>query len=174
MINVDGGRAESYSMLRRFFGWVKPRTIPAGLILLGVMVLAWSAFLRTQSTPLSATEAVLLVVLSSFFNIFGGAAFGRIGRADPKHARSSVRRLLTIGRTLTISEDRLTYAIQSGDPSRINAEASSAAMELRLLREHLADAIRDWNDVHPEALREVIYSERNEASYFDQRERAGG
>jgi len=52
-----------------------------------------------------------LVLLTALFNILGGNAFGRIGRADPKHARSAVRRLVSIGLALGAAQTEIEAAL---------------------------------------------------------------
>lgn len=75
----------------------------------------------------------------------------------PTHARSAVRRLLTLGRTVGAARVRLSD-LDDGRGARSAAEI--AAAELVAVQSQIFNAIEDWNDVHPEALREVLGSEQ--------------
>jgi hypothetical protein len=98
----------------------------------------------------------LLALFASFFNIWGGAQFARIGKADPKHARSAVRRLYTLGGSLIVASDDLKEAVAAGDDQKVVQCAYVLVSQVEAAQAHLLDAIGDWDDVHPEALREVL------------------
>jgi hypothetical protein len=111
---------------------------------------------------LNPLESSLFALLTAVLNIAAAWAFGTVGRVDPKHARSAVRRLLTIGRTQAEDMVRLERALAVGDAIILEAEVRRASADLRTGYEQVLDGIRDWNDVHTEALREVLYNEEKE------------
>jgi len=71
----------------------------------------WALIARSQAVPPTVGESIFLVLLTALFNILGGNAFGRIGRADPKHARSAVRRLVSIGLALGAAQTEIEAAL---------------------------------------------------------------
>lgn len=137
---------------RVFFRWLRPRVLPAVLVVVGIGILTWLGIPR--KTPLTRSEAAVLVLASSALNVAGGAVFGRIGRADPRHARSAVRRLLSLGQVLARAQERLRDS--QGETSGSAAPSQIVEAELEDSLAQIKDAINDWNDVHTEALREVV------------------
>lgn len=129
-----------------FWHWLKPRLGPSLLIAAGLVLLAWLGTRAAEPTPPTATEYGVVVLLSSALNIAGGASFARIGRVEPTHARSAVRRLLGIGMDLAVSQQ--LWRDEDPDSRR---DALLASMSGRL-----SSAIQDWEDVHPDALQEVL------------------
>jgi hypothetical protein len=119
----------------------------------GVGILVWTAFRSPQPAP---GEMALLALLASAFNIWGGAQFASIGKADAKHARSAVRRLYTVGRSMVVASDDLRVAMASEDQERAAQCVYVLISQVEAAHAHLIDAIGDWDDVHPEALREVL------------------
>lgn len=141
--HATGGRSS-----RRLWRWLAPRIAPSLFVIGGISLLVWTGVRATSvKQPPSEPEAAALVLLSSVFQITGGTLFGRIGRTDANHARSEVRRLITIGRSLGQSRNLL----QSGDSNDLSVDRQLAGVSLQL-----EDAIRGWNDVHKEALDEVM------------------
>jgi hypothetical protein len=53
--------------------------------------------------------------------------FARIRRADPRHARSAVRHLLTVGRTVTVVQAHVQEGLEFGDARAIREAANLAA-----------------------------------------------
>jgi hypothetical protein len=141
--------------LRSFGRWLRPRILPSFLIAGGVAVAAFIAYRSGAEEPVTRAESASLVVAASALNVAGAALFARIGRADPKHARSAVRRLLTVGRMLGETQVRIEdETSQERGTSKEFIEAVHT--ELEYSKRHLRDAIDDWNDIHREALREVL------------------
>ena len=157
--NLYNGRAMMRLQLRSepsplalIYRWVTARLGATMLIVAGVGILVWTAFRSPQPTP---GEIALLDVFASFFNIWGGAQFASIGKADPRHARSAVRRLYTVGTSLTAASDHLEAAIERGDEQQVLERALVMLSQVESARRQLIDAMDDWEDVHSEALREV-------------------
>jgi hypothetical protein len=86
----------------------------------------------------------------------GAWAFSRIGTVSPEHARSSVRRLVTIARTLTARYQTITTVLEGTNDRAKITEASIITAEVSTAILGITDAINDWNEVHPEALAEVL------------------
>lgn len=100
-----------------------------------------------------------MVVVSSVLNVLGGTAFGRIGRVQPGHARSAVRRLLRVGRQVRTGRLDIEDSVSSGQAADLRAALLRLDVRLDDLEGVLKDAIADWNDVHGEALRKVLEGE---------------
>lgn len=141
------------------YQWLTARAGATMLVAAGVGILVWTAFRSPQPNP---SEMALLALFASAFNVWGGAQFAKIGKADPKHARSAVRRLLSIGQALNLAAASLQEAISQQDEPRIAVDAPILVSQAEAVQLQLFDAIGDWDDVHPEALREVLqgYSTR--------------
>lgn len=136
------------------FRWIGARVGATMLVVAGVSILVWTAYRSPQPSP---SEMALLALFASAFNVWGGAQFAKIGKADPKHARSAVRRLLSIGQTLNLAGGSLQEAISQQDDFRIAVDARILVRQVDAAQLQLFDAIGDWDDVHPEALREVLH-----------------
>jgi hypothetical protein len=135
------------------YRWITARLGATLLVVAGVGILVWTALRSPQPTP---GEMALLALLASTFNIWGGAQFASIGKADAKHARSAVRRLYTVGRSMVVASDDLRAAMASEDQERAAQCVHVLISQVEAAQAHLIDAIGDWDDVHPEALREVM------------------
>lgn len=141
------------SVWRTSFQWIGARVRPTALVAAGVGILAWSAF----SSPLpNPSQTARLNLLAAVFNVWGGAEFARIGRADSKHARSAVRRLFSVGASLGTANDTLREAVADGEPERVLSESRVMISQVESVQRHLFDAIGDWDDVHTEALSDVL------------------
>lgn len=150
-----------------FWRWVRPRAPWTLTIGAGVAVTIFLAVRSADQTPPSAAENAALVAIAAGLNIVGASGLSRIGRADPRHARSAVRRLISVGSTLATAQERLARARRGEDDLR--AAVTTAEAELVSIRPHLMDSVRDWNDVHNEALREVAQGETSEIEGLRQR-----
>ncbi len=87
------------------FQWLRARAGAITLVLAGIGILVWTAYRSPQPSP---NEMAMLALLAAVFNVWGGAEFAKIGRADPKHARSAVRRINNIGRNLQLRRRHFT------------------------------------------------------------------
>ena len=139
--------------------WASPRLIPTILILLGLAIAVWGAYLTPQPPP---GQLAFLQLLASAFNILGAVQFARIGKADPKHARSAVRRLYTVGVSLTVASEGLKSALETQDRQKTAECVQVILSQVEAAQRHLIDAVTDWEDVHPQALREVRRAQRDE------------
>jgi len=158
----DSDSVEVADWLVSLARWLRPRLLPSILIAAGIGVGAFIAYRSRQHFPPTAPEDSFLVFTSSALNVGGAYLFSRVGRADPRHARSAVRRLLTIGRTVGIAADRLAQGMPSGRPNAVRDAAIEAHAYLVAAQEALGDSLQDWNDVHKEALREVLEAEKQD------------
>jgi hypothetical protein len=122
---------------------------------MGLALLGWISYRANQKAPAvppSATEYAVIALVSSALTIAGGAIYGRIGRADARHARSAVRRLVGVGRTVRSARTRLEVMQDARD---MRPAALAATAELMTVETAIGDAILDWRDVHSEALRDI-------------------
>jgi hypothetical protein len=143
---------------RSRWAWWRPRVIPLTLFVVGVGLAVFTAYRAQQPAPLTAAEAAFLTLASSFISIAAGATFARIGRADPTLARSAVRRLLNIGQAINDCTEQLGDKTHGGDAASIREAAISCEARMGMLRREVSAAVQDWNEVHPEALVEVLAS----------------
>lgn len=143
--------------------WVERRGLAIGLSLLALVVLGLFSYYSAKR-QLTGVDTTLFAVVTAVLGIAGAAAAGRVGRVDPSKARSAVRRLLTLGRTQGEDSLLLAEALESGDPIKLDRDARRVSANLLTGFRNLEDAIEDWNDVHPEALREVLDKEKTKAS----------
>lgn len=136
--------------------WLRRRWLALGFTAVSIAIVVYLAIRSSQPTPQTATEAGLFAVLAALANILGAIAFARVGTVTPQHARSSVRRLLTVARTLTTRYTSMTRILDSGSDKLAATEARIMTAEVQTAILSLQDAINDWNEVHGEALAEVL------------------
>jgi hypothetical protein len=136
------------------------------LALAGLAVAAWAA-LRGADTgePPTATETVALVVLAAVLQISGGAFFARRGRVEPEVARSAVRRIFSAGLAVQQLREECVVAEEANDVASYRRAVVRTSSTLAFVTRQLEDAISDWNDVHLDALAEVL--EQQEAEVRD-------
>jgi hypothetical protein len=116
---------------------------------------------RSQSDkPPSSSEAAFLVLAASLLGIASTGLFTKVGRADPSHAKSAVRRLLSTGQSLEVAVHELDRALADDTQPVLHDSVVSARAQLRTIQRPLVDAIQDWNDIHREALAEVLEGQR--------------
>ncbi len=136
--------------------WVRRRWVGLALTLIGLSLVGYLAYASAQPTRQSPTDASFVAVLAALANVFAAFAFARVGTVTPTHARSAVARLLRVARTLTTRYTRMTEAIQNGSDRIVATEARVMNAEVFTAILTLSDAINDWNEVHGEALAEVL------------------
>jgi len=136
--------------------WLRPRVFPMVLVAAGILLAVWIAVRSSQPTPPNFAEYAVLTVGSSLASIFGGSLLGRVGRIDPMHARSVVRQLGTAGQQAYRTRTRLEIALESDEKAEMITAVGIATAQLEALEEQFTNAVLDWNDIHPEALRDVM------------------
>lgn len=142
----------------RAWQWLQPRLTFLGSSLVSLIVLTVFAYNSTRQ-QLSPPETTAFALLTALLGIFATGSAARTGRVDPDKARSAVRRLLTLGRAQGDNLMRLQLALGTENAHLIEREARTVAEGLRIGGYEIKDAIADWQDVHPEALREVLERE---------------
>jgi hypothetical protein len=136
--------------------WVGRRWLGLSFIGVSIVAVLYLAWRSTQPTPQTPAEAGVATLVIGVSNVLGAYAFSRIGTVSPEHARSSVRRLVTIAKTLTIRYRSINAALDGGTDRAKIIEASIISAEVGTAILGITDAINDWNEVHPEALVEVL------------------
>jgi Co/Zn/Cd efflux system component len=145
-------------LLRRAWRWLWPHRL-AGffLALINLGAVAYLAYKSTQPAAPPSVEQVVAITLIAFLaNVISAFAFSRIGHVNADFARSSVRRLVTIARELRNRHEAMAAAIQGGTDRVILIEARVMHASVEGAIHGLTDAVEDWNEVHREALREVL------------------
>ena len=126
------------------------------MTVLSLITIGYLAFRASSKSPPSALEATYLTLFATVANLLAVGAWARIGRADPAHARSAVRRVFSIGQAWTRTAQGLEQAMASGQPARISQQAKVTLEEVSMATFLVQDAISDWNEVHSEALVEIL------------------
>jgi hypothetical protein len=138
-----------------FYQRQKHRVNGTVLVLLGIAAVVWTGVRSSGKTPPSSSELAVLLALGAVLQVAGGASFGRVGRVDPQKALSAVRRLVSTG--LAVRDLRAGLAgAQAGATAATQRTLGQVDAALAVISRQLEDAVRDWNDVHPEALKEVL------------------
>lgn len=138
------------------WAWIQRRAVGLILIVTSILAVGYLAWRSTQPTPLPAAEAGIFSLIAGATNILGAFAFSRIGAASPQHARSSVRRLRTLARILATRYDTMNTVLAAGKDRASVVQAQIMTAEVGAAVLGLTDAINDWNEVHAEALAEVL------------------
>jgi tRNA U34 5-carboxymethylaminomethyl modifying enzyme MnmG/GidA len=147
----------------KFYREQKPRIDGTVLVLAGVVVLVWVGVRSASSkAPLSGMDLVVVLAAATVLQIAGGATFGHVGRVNPEKAKSAVRRLLTVGFSTRHLRTALQGSLHSTDVDELRATLIRMDEGLRFISWQITDSVADWNDVHSEALRDVIDSQRLE------------
>ena len=138
--------------------WLWPQRLAGGfLALVNLAAVLYLAYRSTQPTKPPSTEQVVAITLIALLgNLASGYAFSRIGHVNADYARASVRRLVTIARELTARHEAMGVAIRGGPDRAILIEARVIHASVEGAIHGLTDAMEDWNEVHREALREVL------------------
>lgn len=133
------------------------RVYGALLVLAGAAVVVVEA-IRSSSPrhPATGIEIAVLVALGGVLQIAGGATFGRGWRVEPTKARSAVRNLRSVGQQAAEMRAVLDAALVSNSAPEIRKAAVICEYGLAALTPSVENAMRDWNDVHPEMLQMVL------------------
>lgn len=127
-----------------------------GLVLFSVLITIWLGLRSASPKPPSGSESAVLVIFSAALQIAGGATFASVGRADPGHAQSAVRRLIRVGTRAKESEGLVQHAIEFGNSTAQKRALGQVSVSLSVIQEDAMDAIADWNYFHTEALKELV------------------
>jgi len=128
----------------------------------GVGLTVVLAFLSQEKEPPTAGTAAFFVFASALSTLAAATLYSRIGRADPRHARSAVRRLVTTGTELAIVVEELEAARVANNIQALRAAVLASTGRLHASQLNLLDAIRDWEEFHREALRGLVPEEEEE------------
>jgi hypothetical protein len=155
-------------------GWFFPGTLSSvkrwlranglGVALLGgSLVLTAILALKSSSTqPPSTLESWLLAFFAAGLQIAAGFSFGRVGSADPSHARSSVRQLQALGDTAAdareLAEDAFDEA-KENDSYRV--ALGQLSVHLSVIEDHATLAVENWRDFHADVIEDLL-KEKNE------------
>jgi uncharacterized protein HemX len=139
------------------------RRIPGiTIIALGVAAVVWTGVRSSSEDPPATSETAVLLLLSGVLQVGGGVAFGKVGRVDSQKARSSVRRLVTIG--LAARDLRVLLSQVPSKPTSQQSAIEIAQYSLRMITGQLEDAVSDWGDVYEEALDDLLQEHESLAS----------
>lgn len=135
----------------------KARALGVALIAGSVAVTVWLGIRSASKEPPTLAESSVYVVFASVLQIAGGVTFAKVGRADPTHARSAVRRLhrMAVG----AHSARIIVEQAEGQPAAKQQKAlGEISVHLSYIEESAVDAIEDWNEFHRDALAKILGS----------------
>jgi hypothetical protein len=136
--------------------WLGARVFAFAFTIVSIAAIVYLAVRSTQKFQPSASEAAFVTLFATVTSLFGTAFFARIGRADPRQARSAVRRLLEIGLPLGKRLQRMDPLMGGGKDAEFIAEARSLAIEVEGALRGLQGSIAEWNSIHRYTLHEVM------------------
>jgi hypothetical protein len=136
--------------------WAARRWVGLALTAIGLSLVGYLAYASAQPSRQTPTDAAFVAILAALANILAAFAFASVGTVTATHARSAVARLLRIARTLTTRYTKMTEVLQIGSEREVAIEARVMNAEVLTAILTLRDAINDWNEVHGEALTEVL------------------
>ena len=144
------------SRLWVFYTKQKRRIDGALILVAAIAVTVWIGVISSSKTsPPSASELTVLLFVAAALQVWAGATFGRIGHVDPDKAKSAVRRLISIG--IGIGELRSHLVGSESEPlQQLRVLNARIEQGLTILTREVEDAVSDWNDVHAEALQNVL------------------
>lgn len=137
-------------------GHVRARIVPALLTLASIGAVVYLAVRSTQKAQPTAAEAGLLTLVATATSLLGAWFLARIGRADPRQARSAVWRLLVIGQTLGKRLHRIDPLMGGGDEDTFVLETRALCVEVAAALPGLEASIGEWNAIHKYTLDDVI------------------
>ena len=128
--------------------WIVPVLICVGILVLSTLIYMAT---RTSSGLTSVLLQLFSLVISSGISIFGGHLLSqrRSQRTGKPHARSALRRLITLYNNLS----RAGYALQSLPKETVEDYRVLLTQLEEIIVEQLFaadDAIEDWADIIPE------------------------
>jgi hypothetical protein len=163
------GSKRSIALVTDRLGWLFPSTLssvgrwlrtkgPGVALLVGSLVLtAILARMSSSTQPPSTLESWLLACAAAALQIAAGFSFGRVGRADPSHARSSVRQLQVLGGTAAeareLAEDAFDEA-KENDSYRV--VLGQLSVHLSSIEDHATLAVEDWRDFHADVIEDLL------------------
>lgn len=138
-------------------GWLRHRaTWGAVLAVLGFFVTVALAALSSQPSPSPVSTSLLLVLLAGILQFGSARLFHSVGRADPGLARSSVRRLMSMGQRASQAESEVQSALEIGTVADQRDALGRVSVHLSYLQEGLIYQTQDWMEFHEQALRSVV------------------
>lgn len=126
------------------------------LLVASLVVTAILAVRSGAAKPPSPLEAWLLALAAATLQISAGFQFARVGRADPAHARSSVRQLQALGLRAQEARAIAEKAFEQGTAQGRRDALGQLSVYLSEIEEHAVLAIGAWSDFHSDAVAEMI------------------
>lgn len=135
-------------------------------LLVGSLVLTAILAIRGGSPePPTPLESLLLGIFAAALQVSGGISFASIGRADPTHARSSVRHLQALGSRAATARRLAENILEAGGPLRRQENAlGQLSVYLSQIEESAILAVEDWADFHGDAVSDLT----KQATVFEQ------
>lgn len=166
MGDQQGEALRTDSKLRRLRGWwgqlgptARARLVGGLLIVASVAVTIWLGVRSTSKAPPTPSENAVLVILAGVLQIGGGATIAKVGRADPSHARSSVRRLLQIARRTSEARKQVEAAYDEQAHVKSRPLLGQVSVHLSYIEDAAVLAVEDWTEFHRDALRDIVEAE---------------
>ncbi|WP_327034281.1 hypothetical protein [Micromonospora ureilytica] len=129
-----------------------------GFLLVGSLVItAVLAFKGAdQKNPLTTLETWLLGFFAALLQIGAGASFMSVGKADPTHAKSSVRHLQSLGLTAQKGRYLAEQYFDGGSAAERRMALGQLSVYLSEIEEKASLAVEDWADFHGDAVAALL------------------
>lgn len=137
--------------------WYNDRVIPL-LIVVGAIALAIIMVTVSAVRPLSTLELVLWQVVSLSLGLYGSYRFGQNGAWSAArdivrpHARSAIRRVLSLRNSLYLLSGRIEDYKLAGEDYRLDVIQAIVDEQIPTG----GAAVEDWRDIVPEDVEEII------------------
>ncbi|HEV8713807.1 MAG TPA: hypothetical protein VGX03_13395 [Candidatus Binatia bacterium] len=112
--------------------------------------------LSSSDKPPSGREAASLVTAAALFQLAGAGFLHQSGKADPGHAKSSVRRLVRIGRRARAAEIQANEVLEKGTAGDMKRILGEITVSLSVIQEDALDAMADWEHFHTQAVADAV------------------
>ncbi|MER7994398.1 hypothetical protein [Micromonospora chalcea] len=115
----------------------------------------------SKANPPNPLESWLLACAAAGLQVAAGVSFGKAGKADPSHARSSVRHLRALGVTAGTARQLAEGTFDEMKPSNPHRAAlGQLSVHLSAIEEDALLAVEDWRDFHPDVIKDLMNEEK--------------
>jgi hypothetical protein len=126
-----------------------------GLTFLSLAIVVYLAYRSASVHPPTVGEATALAVLAGLFQVWAAILGSSKGRADPNFVRGAVMRLGKIGLKAGAAEQIAQAAFEQETVHSRRVALGQLSVILSFLQGETADAIRDWDNLYPDMLKDL-------------------
>jgi hypothetical protein len=141
--------------------WLRTNGLGAALLAGSLIFTAVLALKSSSTQPPSNLESWLLAFAAAALQVVAGLSFGKAGKADPSHARSSVRQLQALGESAATARQIVERAFEEAkEDSSYKVVLGQLSVHLSGIEENAILAVEDWRDFHADVI-EDLFKEKN-------------